>query len=223
MNAVALLQQVLQRRFLLPALCCCCLAAVGAANHQSQTPDAKAPSTTRPDTVAAADPEPQASDSQTEPLPLNLSEFLYQPNSQAPVLKSFSGRQVIDGLPFQIDGQVRVYGKTPEAHADGVYPFSLKGIRIGRKFDTLYLIHHATWPERRRDDDRLHRSELCRRNRVHLSHPLRRPRPRLVQSAFLREGGGVRSRHENLLAPRPREVQGAGSHFREQVRKPVAG
>ena len=42
---------------------------------------------------------------------------------------------------------MRAYGKTPEAHGDAAYPFTHKGIRIGRKFDYLYLIHHAAWPD----------------------------------------------------------------------------
>lgn len=78
---------------------------------------------------------------------LDLSKFYLQPNRSMPQLKSFTGRQVIDGQPFQIDGQIRIYGRTPAIHGEGTYPYTLKGIEIGRKFEDLHLIHHTTWPD----------------------------------------------------------------------------
>lgn len=94
----------------------------------------------------AADAPSQATNAQAEPLTLDLSQCYFRPNASLDVFKSFSGRQVIDGLPFQIDGQVRLYGATPSARGK-VYPCTKKGIRIGRKYDELHLIHHATWPD----------------------------------------------------------------------------
>jgi hypothetical protein len=78
---------------------------------------------------------------------LDLSSAKGKPVRLPRVFESFAGRQVIDGMPFQIDGNVSVYGKMLDDRNKGVYPFTRKGIRIGRKFDCLYLIHHAYWPD----------------------------------------------------------------------------
>jgi Tol biopolymer transport system component len=91
--------------------------------------------------------QPAAANQNAEANTLDLSSIYLKDNPRWPILESFSGRQVVDGLPFQIDGQMRAYGKTPEAHGDGAYRLSHKGIRIGRKFDYLYLIHHAACPD----------------------------------------------------------------------------
>jgi beta-lactamase regulating signal transducer with metallopeptidase domain len=64
--------------------------------------------------------------------------------------QSIHGRQVIDGLPFDIDGQCVLYGRS-EAHwweSQGkTYPDEITGIEIGRKFAELHLIHTAWWHE----------------------------------------------------------------------------
>ena len=90
--------------------------------------------------------EPQSPkvNEERKPLTLDLSQFR-QPVSK--IYESYAGRQVIDGLPFEIGGQVRLDGKTPVAHGQGVFPDTIKGIRIGRTFDELCLIHHAMWPD----------------------------------------------------------------------------
>lgn len=82
-----------------------------------------------------------------DPKMLDLSKFYMEANEAFSQIAAFSGRQVIGGLPFQVDGQVRLYGKTPEAHREGAYPDTKKGIQVDRKFDELYLIHHTTWPD----------------------------------------------------------------------------
>lgn len=129
MNAVVVLQHGLQRHFIWQWLCCFCLAAASFG------------------VVYAADPDLQKSDAEAAPLILDLSQFYLQPNATLPFFKTFIGRQVIDGMPFQIEGHVRLYGKTSEINRDKVYPSTKKGIRVGRKFDDLYLIHHAFWPD----------------------------------------------------------------------------
>ncbi len=79
--------------------------------------------------------------------PLDLSEFY--PDGPVPhaILDLFSGRQIIDGLPFQIDGRIRLYGQYRSDAPKHPLPNSIKGIRISRKFDDLHLIHHAMWPD----------------------------------------------------------------------------
>ena len=87
---------------------------------------------------------PQKVDEQRKPLTLDLSRFRRPVNK---VYESLAGRQVIDGLPFEIGGQVRLSGRTPIAHGERGFPDSVKGIRIGRTFDELCLIHHTNWPD----------------------------------------------------------------------------
>jgi hypothetical protein len=82
------------------------------------------------------------------PLPLDLSQFYLSENPVAHIiLDRFSGRQIIDGLPFQIGGQARLYGQTFFNYDRKQLPNSFKGIRVGCKFDDLYLVHHAMWPD----------------------------------------------------------------------------
>ena len=79
------------------------------------------------------------------PLTLDLSAYCPAKRFSRQALESFAGRQVIDGLPFDVRCQVFLYGKTPGERGT-VYPEMLKGIRVGRMFDELHLIHHSNWP-----------------------------------------------------------------------------
>jgi hypothetical protein len=67
-------------------------------------------------------------------------------NHNPGIYKAFCGRQVIDGVPFEIGGPVRLYGQTP-ASRGYPNPSADKGIRIGRKFTDLYLIHNLNWAD----------------------------------------------------------------------------
>ena len=81
------------------------------------------------------------------PLMLDLARFLrpLKLGEETYMFTSITGRQMIDGLPFQIDGQAILFGRTYPSRTGTSYPESLDGIRIGRKFDELHLIHYDAW------------------------------------------------------------------------------
>ncbi len=54
--------------------------------------------------------------------------------------------QVVDGLPFAANGEVLLYGQR-DAEGNNVYPTEVTGIKIGRTFDELHLIHSVRWRE----------------------------------------------------------------------------
>jgi hypothetical protein len=81
-----------------------------------------------------------------QPVPIDLSKHLTLPIASITEIQGLAGQQVFDGLPFQIDGQIHVYGKTP-AHRDLNYPNATLGVPVGRKFDFLHLVHYTTWPD----------------------------------------------------------------------------
>jgi hypothetical protein len=64
-------------------------------------------------------------------------------------------RQILDGLPFHVDGRLVVYGQSQvnwdnrgkvKANAGSPYP-DKTGIPVGRKFEELHLIHATYWPD----------------------------------------------------------------------------
>jgi hypothetical protein len=64
--------------------------------------------------------------------------------------QTFHGRQTIDGLPFDVDGECALYGKSQadwDKQQDDAYPDKITGIEIGRKFAELHLLHMAWWHE----------------------------------------------------------------------------
>lgn len=81
-----------------------------------------------------------------QPASIDLSKHLTLPIASITEIQNLAGRQVFDGLPFQIDGQIHVYGKTP-ASRDLNYPNATLGVPVGRKFDDLHLVHYTTWPD----------------------------------------------------------------------------
>ena len=95
----------------------------------------------RPQTQASPRRQEHDSKRKTGASTLDLSKFR---NRNAGVYKAFCGRQVVDGVPFEIGGYVRLYGQTLASHGDAE-PTTDKGIRIGRKFTDLYLIHNLNW------------------------------------------------------------------------------
>ncbi len=59
------------------------------------------------------------------------------------------GRQVFDGVPFDIEGRGCVYGRKlgAETRANtNIYP-DLIGLAVGRKFDELHLLHVTQWAD----------------------------------------------------------------------------
>jgi len=89
----------------------------------------------------------------TEPLILDLSgvqkeKFVADGKTNASWL-TVAGRQVFDGLPFQVEGRGCVYGSKlgPEKRGDtNTYPDFI-GIRVGRRFDELHLLHVTQWAD----------------------------------------------------------------------------
>lgn len=80
------------------------------------------------------------------PRVLDLSNHSQDEDDEEEQLKYPSGPRMFDGLPFLVRGRVYLYGKTPAARGD-VHPESAKGLRVGRSFDEIHLIHHTFWPD----------------------------------------------------------------------------
>ena len=81
-----------------------------------------------------------------EPLAIDLSKHYakqFDPLKRE-LFKSIMGAQRIDGLPFLINGEMPLEGRTPTERKK-VYPKSCKGIVIGRAFEELHLIHMTHW------------------------------------------------------------------------------
>jgi ankyrin repeat protein len=74
------------------------------------------------------------------------SMIFHDPAGADSQYRGYSGHKVIDGLPFDIDGQVELYGKE-NADRDKNYPDAVSGIKIVRKFDELHLVHAVEWRE----------------------------------------------------------------------------
>jgi len=64
--------------------------------------------------------------------------------------RSVYGRQIIDGVPLYIDGEVVLFGKTQAdryTQHEGIYPIAIEGVPVGRTFEELHLVHHTRWPD----------------------------------------------------------------------------
>jgi hypothetical protein len=91
-----------------------------------------------------------SSSNDSAPLPLELSRFykapFVTPTKTNQAFAAICGRQIVDGLPFNIDGEAILYGKTQaQRNLTSKYLPSFTGISIGRKFDELHLIHITKW------------------------------------------------------------------------------
>ena len=63
--------------------------------------------------------------------------------------QTVAGRQVFDGVPFQVDGRGPVFGKKLGPRKQGkklAYP-DLTGIQVGRQFEELHLLHASQWAD----------------------------------------------------------------------------
>ena len=79
---------------------------------------------------------------------LDLASFQHRLETLAEetyMFNTITGRQTFDGLPFEIDGQAILFGQSYLNNRGADYPESLNGIRVGRKFDELHLIHYGAW------------------------------------------------------------------------------
>ncbi|MFN7140812.1 MAG: hypothetical protein ACK4UN_15860 [Limisphaerales bacterium] len=54
------------------------------------------------------------------------------------------GKQELAGVPYQVEGMIRLYGQIPPPHGT-VYRDKVEGIKVGRKFQGLYLLHGTGW------------------------------------------------------------------------------
>ena len=88
-----------------------------------------------------------------EPAPLDLSRYyqeqFFTDGGTNEHFLAIAGRQVIDGLPFDINGRALLYGTKESSwmkRDPTNYP-DLIGIPVGRAFDELHLIHNARWAD----------------------------------------------------------------------------
>jgi uncharacterized protein (TIGR03067 family) len=89
----------------------------------------------------------QQANIEEQPLTLDMARFYHVAKDAEKVLKPFAGRQVVDGLPFQIGGPIRLWSQTVADRGQPDFPDTLQGLRIGRTFDELHLVHFAMWPD----------------------------------------------------------------------------
>lgn len=90
----------------------------------------------------------------SEPLPLDLSPFFWErfvsPARTNMELVTVSGRQMFDGLPFQVDGRACLYGRAlarQRRRPASDYP-DILGVKVGRAFDELHLLHATQFTDR---------------------------------------------------------------------------
>jgi hypothetical protein len=83
-----------------------------------------------------------------EPLTLDIARFHNVPERHKHIVEPYYGGHVIDGLPFVVGGEARLWGETVYRRTPD-YPMSqsFSGIDVGRTFDELHLIHCAMWPD----------------------------------------------------------------------------
>jgi predicted choloylglycine hydrolase len=84
------------------------------------------------------------------PMTLDISRYyagklFTEPNSKSD-FAPFAGKQVIDGLPFNVDGMVSLYGQSA-AKGRPTGPNDVIGVRVGCKFDEMHLVHMAGWSD----------------------------------------------------------------------------
>jgi thiol-disulfide isomerase/thioredoxin len=105
-------------------------------------------------TDAKKDEKPTASNAAAtgNPLPyvLDLKPFYSKvfvgPKDTNSSYQGYFGHKIVDGLPFDVDGEIYLYGKS-SADRNDVRRDEVSGIKIGRKFDELHLIHAVQWRE----------------------------------------------------------------------------
>ena len=96
-------------------------------------------------------PTPSSAKGNSElPYPIDLTPFytdvFHDPAGADSSYLGYAGRKTIDGLPFNIDGHIIMFGKS-SSERNKTYSDDIVGIKIDRKFDELHLIHAAQWRE----------------------------------------------------------------------------
>jgi hypothetical protein len=89
----------------------------------------------------------------TEALMLDLSahygEIFVTPEHVNASFSTIAGRRMFDGVPFQMDGRASLYGKEvalDSRRSREAFP-DIIGIKVGRAFDELHLLHTAQWSD----------------------------------------------------------------------------
>lgn len=88
---------------------------------------------------------PTRAESKTLPHVVDLTDYYgsrYGPGAKG----GFSGRQTLDGLPFDIAGQFTLYGKE-NSRRNNIGKTEVTGIAIDHTFDELHLLHCVDWRE----------------------------------------------------------------------------
>src|SRR3954468_18703871 len=84
--------------------------------------------------------------------PVDLSKFVTTVFSNAPQGNPWSfvprGRQLFQGIPFQIDGKFEVTGMDGLKGGSDYIPTRVSGIAVGRKADNLLLLHATGYTEK---------------------------------------------------------------------------
>jgi hypothetical protein len=97
--------------------------------------------------LGAAAPAPATTNQESQPLILDIARFYntrFDKNgSDDEFFRPIAGRQVFDGLPFQIDGGGWVTGKKLRIPTKPEFT----GIKVGRRFDELHVLHVARWAD----------------------------------------------------------------------------
>jgi 5-hydroxyisourate hydrolase-like protein (transthyretin family) len=60
--------------------------------------------------------------------------------------KGYLGRKTVDGLPFDVSGESVLDGKCNAVRGNNS-PKEMTGVKVGRKFDELHLLHSVQWSE----------------------------------------------------------------------------
>lgn len=82
---------------------------------------------------------------------LDLSAHCWQPFGLHPQTNNcffpvFNGQPIIDGLPFQLTGRTRLYGRMDDGQRD-VNSRDIVGLQVGRTFEELHLLHTTRWAD----------------------------------------------------------------------------
>ncbi len=78
---------------------------------------------------------------------LDLSEYQDPPSpSFERFFTDFTGKQVVDGIPFAIDGRTTLFGKSTASRGDDNIEI-MRNVKVGRTIEDLHLIHHTFWPD----------------------------------------------------------------------------
>lgn len=82
----------------------------------------------------------------TAPLELDIDRYHdYRIVPTDPYFGALAGHRVYDGVPFEVNGRVSLYGRQEAGFARWRHFHDIAGIVVGRKFDELHLLHETRW------------------------------------------------------------------------------